>query len=132
MFNLSNIQNAAAKLGIDLQFNSDNPGFHFVKSNGEVDVFTFDKLQESLINEFSVNKNKNDLKYDLKYNFKPIREFTLDIHAGDTSDTHIIVDEISLNVSGHNSTTSRKREFNSQLGGLNSKGNYNYSYPEAV
>lgn len=128
MFDLSKIKNAATKLGLDLQLDSKNPGIHFVKPNGNVDVFTFDELQKSLVDEFQGNKTKNDFKYNLK----AIGHFKLDIHAGDSKNNHLSIDEISLNVSGYNSKPSRKIELSTQLNELMSKGNYKHSNAEAA
>lgn len=128
MFDLSKIQNAAKEIGLDLQVNSKNPGIHFVKSNGSVDVFTFDELQKSLVDEFQGNKSKNDFKYNLK----AIGHFRLDIHAGGSKNNHLTVDEISLTVSGHNSKKNSKIELSTQLDGLISKGNYKHSNTEAA
>lgn len=57
MFDLSKIQRAALELGLDLQFNSKNPGFHFINQNGNVDIFTFDDLQKSLVKLKSKHKD---------------------------------------------------------------------------
>lgn len=128
MFDLSKIQRAALELGLDLQFNSKNPGFHFINQNGNVDIFTFDDLQKSLAEEFWLNNPKENFKYD----FKEIDHFKVAIHNGDSVHTRLIIDEISLAIPGYIPESNLEIEFTTPLNSLTNNQNYKSFNMEAA
>lgn len=76
MFDLSKIQNAAIELGIDLEINSANPGFHSTDENGNITTITFEELNNSLVSEFNLDvsefNNKIHYNVSLHTNIKSI------------------------------------------------------------
>lgn len=95
MFDLNKIKNAANKLGINLKTNSENPGIHFIGSNGYLETLTFDEIKNSLLLEFEndiVKKDKKEVKYNIAY----FKHFSVDIDSEDAHNEHFIHSKVSF------------------------------------
>lgn len=107
MFDISKIKKAATKLGLDVSFDSSNPGMHFHMPDGSVDVFTYHELKKSLHDEFTSNSSKTTIQYNLKTeNF-----FSIDINSQESLDTPTAtINQIEISILGHNKISQKNEQ----------------------
>lgn len=99
MFDLNKIKSAAAKLGMEINSDSSNPGMHFYMPDGSVDVYTYDELKKSLDAEFYGSTSKMNLQYNLNTDGM----FSINIKSQEKSMTSTTnINKIELTISGHN------------------------------
>lgn len=97
MFDLNKIKDAAERLGLDLEFNSENPGMQFIMTDGSIDELTFNDLQTSLNKEFKKDHLKSHTRYNLEYK----SGLRLDINSTCKEEKPNEVNEIVITVAGH-------------------------------
>lgn len=97
MFDLNKIKSAAERLGLDLEFNSENPGIQFITTDGSVDNLTFGDLQISLNKDFK----ENHIKSYTHYNLENKSGLQLNIKSNCKEEKPKKVNEIIITVDGH-------------------------------
>lgn len=65
-FDKEQIKKSAEELGLEIEFDSDNPGIHSVDKEGNLYTITFDMLMDSFNDVFS-KSYKNSLYYKTSY-----------------------------------------------------------------
>lgn len=103
MFDLNKIKTAAKKLGLELKFNSENPGMHFVKPEGDVEIYTYDNLQKSLNDEFKVHSTKMNIHYNLNKN----SSIKLNIQSEENKKKTTHINKIKVSIGVYNKTSEK-------------------------
>lgn len=97
MFDLNDVKRAAERIGLDIEFDSDNPGMHFIKPNGETQRYSFNELESSLKKEFEVNRLKVNNPYQIEYK----ESLELNIGVGMRRKKSNVSSEIEISIDGH-------------------------------